>query len=778
MPHPQQLTIQQAISRAEKATKQGNTALAFKLYNAVLLHQPNHRVAKENISKLQKELPHDRSVQVEAETPSQDQINALVNLYHSGQMIKTEQACRELLHAYSESLIVFNILGSALQGQGKLQEAVESYNSAIQLKPDFAETYNNRGIALKKIGQMERAVKSYEKAIQLKPDYAEAYNNRGNALKEIGQNERAVKSYEKAIQLKPDFAEAYSNRGNALEAIGQLEQAVESYNSAIQLKPDYADAYNNRGAALQAIGQLEQAVESYGKAIQFKPNYSEAYYNRGNALKAIGQMERAVKSYEQAIQLKPDYAKAYNNRGIALKEIGQMEQAVKSYEKAIQLNPNLFEAHSNYLLTLNYLADQSSTKMMEEARHFGDLTARQALPYRDWRKAPESDQRLHVGLVSGDLRTHPVGFFVEGILAALASNNSSQLKIIVYQSNLRTDALTERVKTYCHGWHSVVGVSDENLARQIHDDGINILIDLSGHTALNRLPMFAWKPAPVQVSWLGYFATTGVAEMDYLIADEVGVLPEHRGDFTEEIWYLPDSRLCFTPPENAPDVASLPALSNGHVTFGCFQHLAKITDKVLDVWSLVLKSLPDARLRLQNKPLGDAAVRDRFQERLQQHGIDPVKVLMSGQVSRSEYLAVHAEVDALLDTFPYPGGTTTCEALWMGVPTVTLAGATLLARQGASLLTAAGLPGWVANCEDEYVTKAVTLASDLPRLAMLRSRLREQMRQSPLFDAKRFAQNLEMTLQAMWQLKQAEQKPEMKDIRKKEKHAATSAVND
>lgn len=245
MPQPQQLTIKQAISQAKKATKQGNTAVAIELYNAVLLHQPNHPVAKKGLRKLQNGLPKDQFVKVDTANPSQDQINALVNLYHSGQMAEAEQACRELLQTYQQSLVVINILGAVLLGQGKLQDAIESYDKAIQIKPDFAEAYSNRGIALKEIGQLDEAVESYDKAIQIKPDFADAYSNRGNALKELGRLDEAVTSCDKAIQIKPDFADAYGNRGNALQAQGLLDEAVVSYDKAIQINPDDAKAYRN-----------------------------------------------------------------------------------------------------------------------------------------------------------------------------------------------------------------------------------------------------------------------------------------------------------------------------------------------------------------------------------------------------------------------------------------------------------------------------------------------------------------------------------------------------
>ena len=355
MPQSRQLTIEQAISQAKKATRQGDTAAALQLYNAVLKHQPNHPIAKKGLRKLQKELPRNQSVQAQTTNHLQEKINALVNLYKTGQMTKTEQACRELLQIYPQSLTVINILGVALQRQGKSQEAVQAFDKAIELKPDYAEAYSNRGNALKGLGQLKAAVESCEKAIELKPDYAEAYSNRGNVLKDLEQLKAAVESYDKAIELKPDYAEAYSNRGNALKGLGQLKAAVESCEKAIEFKPDYAEAYSNRGNALKELGQLKAAVESYDKAIELNPDYVNAYSNRGIALQELGQLKAAVESYKKATELQPDYTEAYNNRGNALKDLGQLKEAVESYDKAIDLKPDLAEAYSNRGIALKGL---------------------------------------------------------------------------------------------------------------------------------------------------------------------------------------------------------------------------------------------------------------------------------------------------------------------------------------------------------------------------------------------------------------------------------------
>jgi predicted O-linked N-acetylglucosamine transferase (SPINDLY family) len=351
--------------------------------------------------------------------------------------------------------------------------------------------------------------------------------------------------------------------------------------------------------------------------------------------------------------------------------------------------------------------------------------------------------------VSGDLHSHPVGYFIEGLLAHL---DRRRLELVGYPTAVHSDELTARLRRRLDYWKAIVGLSDQAAAERIHADGIDILIDLAGHTAHNRLPVFAFKPAPVQVTWLGYFATTGLSQMDYLLADPVSVPLAHQGHFSETIWYLPDTRLCFTAPQVELPVVPLPALARGgRVMFGNFQNLAKLGDEVLARWAAILAGCPGAWLRLQNKQLADAGVREQLRQRLRSAGIDPQRVAMHGPQQRQAYLAAYGEVDIVLDSFPYPGGTTTCEALWMGVPTVTLAGERLIARQGASLLSAAGLADWVAATPAEYVDKALSFARDLPALAGLRARLRAQMLASPLCDAPRFARHFESALWAMWQ---------------------------
>ena len=783
--HSQNLTLEQALSKAKKAAKQGNSTLASQLYEAILQHQPNHPVAKKGLRKLQKMgLSQDQAAELKTANPPQDQINSLITLFQSGQLQQSEKNCRELLQAYPRSFALINLLAVVLQSQGKLEDAVENYNRAIQLKPDSAEAFTNRGNALKSMGRLQEAVTSYDNAIKLNPDLAEAYSNRGNALSMLGQLEGAVESYDKAIQLKSDYAEAYSNKGNALMELGQLVDALTSTEKALQLKPDYPEAYYNRGTAQKDLGRMNEAIQSFDKAIQFKPDYAEAYNNRGIALYELKRFDEAMRSYETAIQLNPNFGEAYSNRGKLLKDLGQLEKAVENYdkaillnpayaeafynrgnafmelgrlqealanhEKAIQLNPGYTKAYSNLLMALNYTSSSSEADRLAMAHRFGKFATGKTQYQFSTHACSAKPGRLRVGFVSGDLRNHPVGYFLESILSEI---DSSKIELIAYPTSDEADDLSERVKPFFSHWQPVIDLNDEELAKLIHADGIHILLDLSGHTANNRLPVFAYKPAPVQVSWLGYFATTGINEMDYFLGDPYVTPAENDEQFTEKIWRLPQTRWCFTPPDVDTEVSVAPVKNNGYITFGCFNNLSKMEDRVVLVWARILDSVPHSQLLLKTKQLRDPLLRESVVQRFSAHGISSKRIILEGPEDRQSYFAAYNRIDIALDPFPFTGGTTSIEGLWMGVPLLSLAGDSLISRQGVGILMNAGLPDWIAKNEEDYLAKAIFFASDTDKLASLRAGLRKQVLTSPLFDAPCFARNFENALLQMWNQK-------------------------
>jgi predicted O-linked N-acetylglucosamine transferase (SPINDLY family) len=579
---------------------------------------------------------------------------------------------------------------------------------------------------------------------------ARAHLNCGNIFLASGDARAALTAYETALSHDPAYAAAHYNRGNALAALGRGTDALAAYRRAIALKPDFVDAEVALGAALDDLGQFAEAAASYRRALALQPEYAQVHSNLGNVLKQLGQFGDAAASYRRALEIDPSYAEGQNNLGNALKDLGQLGDAEACYRRALDLNPGYAEAHSNLLFLLNYIDDQDASLLLSEARQYGASVTRQARAATSSRNNRDPDRRLRVGFVSGDFRTHPVSYFFEAVLAALTRQTSGQLDVFCYHNHVYSDNTTERIKALCCGWRSIVELSDEVAAKRIKDDGIDVLIDLAGHTAHNRLALFAWKPAPVQVSWLGYFATTGLTAIDYLIADP-WTLPENEEvNFTEKIWRLPETRLCFTAPDVNVEIDPLPARRNGFLTFACFNNLTKMTDKVVALWARVLVAIPDSRLFLKSPQFSEASIQQEVSERFAACGVDRSRLIMEGLSSRSEYLKTYQRVDIALDPFPYTGGTTTCEALWMGVPVLTLAGKRFLSRQGVGLMMNAGLQDWVAADLDDYVARAISHASDTKKLAQLRAELRQQVLASPLFDAPGFARQLENALREMW----------------------------
>lgn len=601
------------------------------------------------------------------------------------------------------------------------------------------------------VGQLQEATRRYQLAVQHAPLNAQAYINLGYALTELGQAQDALPILLRATELDPRSHDAQYLLGLVLLAQKNFNVAIEHLTRAIALKPDLLVAYRDLGKALHDVGQYEKGKAVLNQAIAIEPQFADLHYFLANIDLHQMNLEAALAGYDRALGIDPNYAAVYSNKAQVQLNLCDFKGAARSARKALEIAPTMTLARSNLLMTLSCDSQCSPHEYLVEARRYGEMVAPAvaAIARPGIEQESSSSQPLRVGFVSGDLHTHPVGFFLESVLA---NWDHTGMQAIAYTNRALQDDLTLRLKSRFDQWHEISAKDDAEVARLIAEDGINVLVDLSGHTAENRLPLFARRPAPVQVSWLGYWASTGVSSMDWLLADSVSVPEAHRSHFTESICYLPDTRLCFTPLDGAdvPAVSELPASRNGYVTFGSFQRLTKLNDDVLALWARVLKAVPHSRLRLQARQFRDKAARDQLMERLTNAGISSDRVGLAEGTSRTQYLAAHSLVDILLDTFPHSGGTTTCEALWMGVPTLTLAGPTMLARQGASMLNCVGLQDWVTDNEDDYILRAEQHAQGLIALATLRAGLREQARVSPLFNGARFASNLQKAFRKLW----------------------------
>jgi protein O-GlcNAc transferase len=632
--------------------------------------------------------------------------------------------------------------------EGRVQDAAALYEQILAVDPQHADATHFIGLLLCDTGDVATGIRWIEQSIALNPD-AIYYSNLGNVLMREGEHAAAIIAYREAVALRSDYADAHNNLGNALRMARDSVGAMESCATALALRPDYVEAWSNLGDALTQHGSFDAAIKSYTKALALRPDYAEAHNNLGNLFEKQGRLADAATCYRQAVALKPGVAAIRNNLGNVLRDQGLLAEAVDAYRSALAIDTTFQpHVHSNLLLQLNMLAQVSPQELLAESCRFGELQATRAQPFAHGYAAwDDSERPLRVGFVSGDLNAHPVGYFLEGMIAAL---DKSRFEPVAYATRSHEDSLTARLKPHFNAWHLLEGRDDETCAKQIRADGIDILIDLSGHTNHNRLPLFAWKPAPVQVSWMGYFATTGVRAIDYILGDDY-VLPNNEAShFVERMWRLPECYVCFTPPTQDIAIGPLPMLQNGAPTFGCFNHLVKLNDAVIALWARVLHAVPGSRLFLKTKQLNDASTRAALAARFAARGIDETRLILEGESPRAELLAAYNRVDIALDPFPYPGGTTTIEALWMGVPVLTRRGDRFLSHVGESVLHNAGLPQWIAGNDDEYVGKAVEFAAARDDLAHHRTTLRQQLLDSPLCDATRFARHLEAAFEGMW----------------------------
>lgn len=594
-------------------------------------------------------------------------------------------------------------------------------------------------------GDLQGAAARYRRALEIEPCFPEASFNLGCAVDLLAGPAEAIAHFSQAVKLRPEWCEARGKLGHALARVGRMAEAVAELEAAAQLRPEDPGIRNNLGLALGELGRAEEACSSFHEAIRLNPHYPEAHNNLAILFERYGRTSDAIDSCLEALKLRPDYPEAHHNLATALKSQGRHREALAHFREALRLRPGYLEARSALLFTLCYPADLREQEVVAEHLAFGELQ-RVTPPAHDNDRSP--DRMLRLGYVSADFRSHAVARFIEPVLR---HHDRCRFQVVLYSNVAVPDRTSLALEKLADRFVNVAGMPDHTAAELIRRDRIDILVDLSGHSAGNRLALFAAKPAPLQATWLGYPHTTGLSSVDYRITDAVTDPPGAEPFYAEKLCRLPRLFCCFAPPPEAPELNPPPSLSSGIITFGSFNNPSKIAPDTVALWAGVLLLLPGSRMLVKGYSLADGGSRARLISLFREHGIAEERLELSGNLpSYRDHLSLYHRVDIALDTFPYHGATTTCEALWMGVPVVTLAGKTHRSRVGAALLGSIGLEELVAQREEEYLEAALSLARDPARLATLRMTLRGRVAASPLTDAAGFTRELEEALREMW----------------------------
>jgi predicted O-linked N-acetylglucosamine transferase (SPINDLY family) len=681
---------------------------------------------------------------------SQDKADRAMNVamehHRASRLALAEEGYRRVLSSQPNRPDALHLLGVVAGQCGRFEEATKLIASAIANSPANPIYYCDLGGFLQKLGKLDAAIASFQRALALKPDFAMVHYNLARVYETTGQRDRAAARYLQALSLDPSLVEAHINLGLIYKAEGNFDQAIACFERAIKAKPDYVPAHLTFGTLWHELREYDLALVSYRQALRIDPKCIDAHIGIGVVLGKMHELDDAIESLERALAIKPDAVRALIPLSGHLTSVGRLDESVACSRRALEIEPNSTRAHDNLLFTLLFHPLTTPQSLLKECRRWNDVHAeplkKLIQPLTNDRT---SDRRLRIGYVSPNFRAHPIGRFMVPLLKA---HNAGEVEVFCYADIPVPDDITQLLKSHAHVWRDITGASDEAVAQLIREDHIDILVDLALHLANSRLLVFARKPAPIQVTWLGYPGTTGLNAIDYRVTDPYLDPPDMDASvYSEQTIRLPDTFWCFDPIVPDPPVSPAPFLQNNFVTFGCLNNFCKVTPQALSLWARIMTEIPDSRLILLT-PQGRA--RHHVLHHFAQKHVAAGRIEFVARQPRPLYLETFGRIDIALDTLSYNGHTTTLDGLWMGVPIVTLVGQTVVSRGGFSQLTNLGLPELIAHTSEDYVRIARELAGDPVRLTELRSTLRSRMENSALMDAPRFARGIQATYRDIW----------------------------
>ena len=661
--------------------------------------------------------------------------------HSAGHLAQAAAMYRDALRREPQNVDALYLLSCLLRQQGDLRTALPLAEAARRLQAETPELHFNLALIRQSLGDATAALQGYRQALALNPQYVAAANQMALIELQAGNFEQAAASCRQVIAVNPDDLSANQNLGIACLSLGLNEEAEIAFRAVTRIDPGLIEAHVNLGALLRAAGRVDEAIAALSRALQIDPSFPEALINLGIAYKDQDRFVEAEASLARALEIRPDHAEARHNHALMLAMLSDYRQVAAESDAALALKPDSALIWEQRLYVHSYHPDLSAAAIYAEFKRWGD---RFPLPEADFTNHDRTPgRRLRVGYVSPDFRRHTSRFF---FLPLFAHHDHRELELYAYSNVAREDGFTGQFKAQFDHWRNIQGIDDPAAAQMIRDDRIDILVDCCNHMRDDRLGIFALKPAPLQVTWLGAAWTTGLPMVDYVLFDPV-MAPEATLT-RERIIRLPHFFVAYQPPDGTPEPSPPPCLSKGHVSFGYSGRSERLNHRTFKVWGEILARLPDARLILDFGPFADPPTQQYYRRFLAEHGVESGRVIMRKSANIFEGLA---DIDILLDCFPHSGGTMLFDALWMGVPALTLAGRPPVGRIGASLMSNLGLPEWIAQTEDDYVAKACRFATDRDGLSSLRAGMRQRMTASPVTDGAGFARGVESAYRTIYE---------------------------